>query len=267
MYHSLPLPILLLSIASAQAAVPESLTYPHPLPGIIHTTPPPAYAPDRILVKFRPGAAASEVGELMRESHAKSLKLISGIEVHVLQVPAGTVKAQLTRFNQNPNVLYAEADLNRITTVFPTEGDSDNIYASDYFSEQWALNNTGQTHSVVVNSPLFGPSLEATSGLPGADINAPEAWELTQGDPAVKIAIIDSGIDCRVEDDTVSSIEFGNGKCVEQQKFVTDYQSDTLEDVISHGTQAAMCCTRILLLYTRVITIWPYSLMAHALRL
>ncbi|MCV5917446.1 S8 family serine peptidase, partial [Escherichia coli] len=37
----------------------------------------------------------------------------------------------------------------------------------------------------------------------------------------------------------MSSIEFGNGKCVEQQKFVTDYQSDTLEDVVGHGTHVA----------------------------
>ncbi|MDF5020936.1 hypothetical protein P3656_04720 [Vibrio parahaemolyticus] len=39
---------------------------------------------DRILVKFRPGAAASDVGELMRESRAEALKVISGIDVHVL---------------------------------------------------------------------------------------------------------------------------------------------------------------------------------------
>lgn len=245
MRHLLSLPILLMSFTSLHAALPDTQapqnTYPSSNQGITHTSSPPAYAPDRILVKFRPGTAASEVGGLMRVSHAKSLKVISGIDVHVLQVPAGTVKTQLARLSQNPNVLYAEPDLNRITSVhyFPNEGDSDNIYASDYFSEQWALNNDGQTHTVVVNDPIFGQSLEATSGLPDADIDAPEAWGMTQGNPSVKIAILDSGIDCRMAGDSVSSIEFGNGKCVEQQKFVTDYQSDTLEDVIGHGTHVA----------------------------
>ncbi|MDF4782949.1 hypothetical protein P7M49_06265 [Vibrio parahaemolyticus] len=167
----------MLSSAIVQAAVPESLAIPqayldsHPHP--VHTTPPPAYAVDRILVKFRPGAAASDVGELMRESRAKSLKVISGIDVHVLQVPVGTVEAQLARFNQNPNVLYAEPDINHILQYVPNEGLGGSIYASDYFSEQWALNNTGQVHSTVVNDPLFGPYLDEASGLPGADINAP----------------------------------------------------------------------------------------------
>ncbi|EII2398404.1 S8 family serine peptidase [Vibrio parahaemolyticus] len=243
MHHSLSLPILLLSSAIVQAAVPESLAIPqtyldsHPHP--VHTAPPPAYAVDRILVKFRPGAAASDVGELMRESRAKALKVISGIDVHVLQVPVGTVEAQLARFNQNPNVLYAEPDINHIVQYVPNEGLGGSIYASDYFSEQWALNNTGQVHSTVVNDPLFGPYLDEASGLPGADINAPEAWDMTKGSSAVKIAILDSGIDCRMAGDSVSSIEFGNGKCVEQQTFVTDYQSDKLEDVVGHGTHVA----------------------------
>ena len=72
-----------------------------------------------------------------------------------------------------------------------------------------------------------------------ADIDAPEAWNIETGNPQVKIAILDSGIDCRMPGDTVSSIEFGNGKCVEEQKFVTDFQSETLEDVIGHGTHVA----------------------------
>ncbi|MEK2157990.1 hypothetical protein WOB92_18560 [Vibrio parahaemolyticus] len=139
----------------------------------------------------------------MRESRAEALKVISGIDVHVLQVPVGTVEAQLARFNQNPNVLYAEPDINHIVQYVPNEGLGGSIYASDYFSEQWALNNTGQVHSTVVNDPLFGPYLDEASGLPGADINAPEAWDMTKGSSAVKIAILDSGIDCRMAGDSV----------------------------------------------------------------
>ncbi|WP_341372014.1 hypothetical protein AABD46_17180 [Vibrio parahaemolyticus] len=58
MHHSLSLPILLLSSAIVQAAVPESLAIPQAYldshPHSVHTTPPPAYAVDRILDGGRP---------------------------------------------------------------------------------------------------------------------------------------------------------------------------------------------------------------------
>jgi len=48
----------------------------------------------------------------------------------------------------------------------------------EYFPMQWHLHNTGQ----------FG-------GTPGADINAPEAWEITTGDPNIVICVGDVGVD------------------------------------------------------------------------
>ncbi|MBN1256524.1 MAG: S8 family serine peptidase [Planctomycetes bacterium] len=46
------------------------------------------------------------------------------------------------------------------------------------FAPQWALHNTGQL-----------------GGTPDADIDAPEAWDITTGNPSIAVAIIDSGID------------------------------------------------------------------------
>jgi len=48
----------------------------------------------------------------------------------------------------------------------------------EYFPKQWHLHNTGQS-----------------GGTPGADIRAPEAWEITTGDPNIVIAVIDCGVD------------------------------------------------------------------------
>lgn len=48
----------------------------------------------------------------------------------------------------------------------------------EYFPMQWHLHNTGQ----------FG-------GAPGADINAPEAWEIATGDPNIIVVVHDSGVD------------------------------------------------------------------------
>ena len=48
----------------------------------------------------------------------------------------------------------------------------------EYFPKQWHLHNTGQSN-----------------GKSDADINAPEAWEITTGDPNIVVAIIDTGVD------------------------------------------------------------------------
>ncbi|SVE56584.1 uncharacterized protein METZ01_LOCUS509438, partial [marine metagenome] len=47
------------------------------------------------------------------------------------------------------------------------------------FNQQWALDNIGQT----------------TGGMPDADIDAPEAWDLHRGSADVVVAVIDTGID------------------------------------------------------------------------
>jgi len=48
----------------------------------------------------------------------------------------------------------------------------------EFFPKQWHLHNTGQS-----------------GGTADADINAPEAWEITTGDPNIIVAVIDNGVD------------------------------------------------------------------------
>jgi len=48
----------------------------------------------------------------------------------------------------------------------------------EYFPMQWHLHNTGQS-----------------GGIPGADIRAPEAWEIMTGDPNIIVAVLDTGVD------------------------------------------------------------------------
>lgn len=53
------------------------------------------------------------------------------------------------------------------------------VFPDDYyFGNQWHLHNTGQS-----------------GGTPDADINAPEAWEITAGDPNIIVAVLDTGVD------------------------------------------------------------------------
>jgi len=50
--------------------------------------------------------------------------------------------------------------------------------ASVPYFEQWYLHNTGQNN-----------------GMPGEDVKAKEAWDLTKGSPEITVAIIDDGVD------------------------------------------------------------------------
>jgi len=81
-----------------------------------------------------------------------------------------------------------------------------------YFSTQWALNNTGQG-----------------GGLPDADIDAPEAWDITKGSSTVVVAVIDTGVDLTHLDLSariVAGYDFANQD--------TDPQDD-----YGHGTRCA----------------------------
>jgi thermitase len=60
-----------------------------------------------------------------------------------------------------------------------------------YFSKQWHLNNTGQS-----------------GGKTCADVNAPEAWTITTGDPNIVIAVLDTGVDVH-HPDLVANIVAG----------------------------------------------------------
>lgn len=71
--------------------------------------------------------------------------------------------------NANPFVEYAEPNYIIRADVIPNDS---------LFGDQWALNNTGQN-----------------GGTADADIDAPEAWDITTGDTNIVVGVLDSGID------------------------------------------------------------------------
>jgi len=157
------------------------------------------FAPGRILVKFKAGA---NVAELHAANKTKTTKIIPRINVHVVSIPPGQgVQKMVERFKKMRNVEYAEPDYIAYADSVPND---------TYFDKQWGMHNTGQT-----------------GGTPDADIDAPEAWDITTGGADV-IAILDTGIDKDHED--------LGGKVIHEANFST---SSTSDDIYGHGTHVA----------------------------
>lgn len=61
-----------------------------------------------------------------------------------------------------------------------------------FYSKQWALNNTGQ---LVATGGSQAGDIANVNAFAGADIDADKAWDIVQGSQNVKIGIFDTGID------------------------------------------------------------------------
>ncbi|MBM4090177.1 MAG: choice-of-anchor D domain-containing protein, partial [Planctomycetes bacterium] len=130
------------------------------------------YDPTSLIVRMRPDA----------DIHAALATVLPGAEV------GGNVQLVPDLYNidlaDGMSVLDAVATLGGLASVLYAEPNSyvyaqEGFYPNDpYFPQLWGLHNTGQS-----------------SGTPGADISAPEAWSVTTGEPSVIVAVIDSGVD------------------------------------------------------------------------
>jgi len=78
------------------------------------------------------------------------------------------------RLAQRPEVMFAEPDL-------MATGQLESMPNDTYFSSMWGLHNDG-------TFPV------ACGALPDFDMDAPEAWDITTGDPSIIVAILDDGV-------------------------------------------------------------------------
>ena len=134
----------------------------------------PDFVPGEVIVRYRPGTAPAERSALRAaEGFSLEEKLpIPGVELLDLPKGVGPVAASAT-LEEQPDVLYAQPNFIRQPTALPND---------PRFNQLWGLHNTGQS----------------VNGEPGgtfdADIDAPEAWNLTTGKTSVKVAVVDTGV-------------------------------------------------------------------------
>lgn len=128
------------------------------------------YVPGEVLVKFKTGTDTNRIRGLHNALGATKVKDISHIGVQHLRLPQSvSVEEAIEYYSTDPDVEYAEPNyiVKRAATIPNDSG----------FNNLWGLNNTGQT-----------------GGTPDADIDGPEAWDITTGSSNVIIAVIDSGV-------------------------------------------------------------------------
>ncbi len=132
-----------------------------------------------VLVRFRAGASDRERAAAHSRAGMLGGRLVSwrGWEA-VVAPPGSDLRGAAERYRRDPAVEDAELVLDRRITVIP----------NDMLLEQWGLHNTGQ--SIHFSGP----------GTPDADIDAPEAWDLTRGSLEIIVAVLDTGIDHTLAD-------------------------------------------------------------------
>jgi subtilisin family serine protease len=137
--------------------------------------PPVRVKPGSVVVTFAPGTTPVE----RRATHS-ALGVAPGraSRIDVVTLPPGlSVDAAIRRYEADPEVIAAEPDRYVTLTGIPND---------TYFSQQWALHNTGQSHRRSAGG--------TASGTNDADVDASEAWDTPSPANEVVVAVIDSGV-------------------------------------------------------------------------
>ena len=135
---------------------------------------------DEIVIGFAEEMTAARIAQLLDAEGLLLLDTLPRAE-HVVLVrekdPGNrNVLAHALAVADRQDVRFCQPNFLSIIDPFVVPNDT-------YFSSQWALNNTGQG-----------------GGQPGVDIGAVDAWNITTGQSAVVVAVIDEGVDLGHED-------------------------------------------------------------------
>ncbi len=132
------------------------------------------YKKGEILVKFKPSVNDMQKHAAHRMLGAQVIKKVKLEGVERIKLPDSvSVEEAVRLYKENADVEYAEPNYLVRAAAIPDD---------TRFNTQWYLHNTGQ----MVNSII---------GTADADIDGPEAWEITKGNLSVIVAVIDSGVD------------------------------------------------------------------------
>jgi subtilisin family serine protease len=174
--------------------------------------------PGQIIVRFRPGAARSEIAEQHR-ARKKADMLLERTEI--MEVPVGQEAAIAAQLSKNPNVEFAETD--RIAKLGPCEvSTACNLPDGQFFHYKWDLHNTGAV-------------LTQATGKVDADIDWSETFDYLGGNNfagEAVIGVLDTGI--RPTHQAFAGKIRGGRRFLNDGVAATNYTDDH-----SHGTHVA----------------------------
>jgi subtilisin family serine protease len=178
----------------------------------------------QFIVKLKSGLQSDGVNSLQQEMQAVFVQDFPLIGAELWQVNGISSDAVAQQYQNDPRIEYIEPNYLLSTLAVPNDPD---------FAKLWGLHNTGQT-----------------GGKNDADIDAPEAWDITTGGD-VTIAVIDTGVDYNHPDIAASMWKNpkeipGNGRDDDGNGFVDDVygydfannDGDPMDDHY-HGTHCA----------------------------
>jgi serine protease len=129
--------------------------------------------PGELIVGFRPGVSESERDRALDKAGVKAKKKLARIAAKVATTDPANVDRAIKELEADSRVRYAEPNFVVRAQRVPNDPS---------FGQLWGLNNTGQT-------------VNGVAGTADADIDAPEAWDVTTGSSNVTVAVIDTGVD------------------------------------------------------------------------
>lgn len=202
------------------------------------------FVTDSFLVRFQDAVDRTQAEATLAAEAPGSSILEWNDDLHNawVSLPAGTTRENVLttahHFLSLSNTLYAEPNFLRELRRTPDD---------PFYPLQWNMNNTGQ----LIPDDTF-PAFNPYIGTIDADVDAPEAWDITTGSPNEVIAILDSGYN-RFEAQMqanywVNPRETYDGKDNDGNGVIDDYNGydaamrdgDPQDDAVSeHGMQVA----------------------------
>jgi subtilisin family serine protease len=132
------------------------------------------YQTGELLVKYKTHDESIQRSALHSAGLVRSSRPIGRSRIHrVVLKPGTTVEQALKIYANDPNVDVAEPNYLIHAQAMPNDTN---------FSQQWGLYNTGQ-------------AVSGTAGMPGNDMDAPQAWDIITDSTEVIVAILDTGCD------------------------------------------------------------------------
>lgn len=140
-----------------------------------YDTPQATYAEDYIIVQFDRTLPEVAINNQMLHYNLTREEKLNNTGLERIKINDNrSVQSLLAQLNNQPGIQFAEPDYILTPTATPED--------DTYYSLLWGLNNVGQ-------------SVNGTSGDGSTDIDAPEAWQLTEGQSQVIVAVIDTAVD------------------------------------------------------------------------